>query len=568
MLGKAGLVAQRELVENLRTRTFWIGILVFPLILVASVVVPSLLDRSTPTRTYSVVDRSGWMLEAIEERSTLPDLEKVLLHALELRRSGSPELDTLPAELVTLTDQLEQAITLVTGRAGEQPTTAGGELPDVGKTADPETAAVQESRAAAERQVVAGFARVFGQVEVAGDSLGGLLPEESLAEVRATRESIRRWWSSLPAERAEAFGTTSRGRYEHLPHGLEGTLDEVTTELSRRVMEGELFAYFVIDDDPVNAPTLGRYVSENLTDDDLRRWFVGLAREVVRERRLAQHDLDPEVVRWVSEPVRFDLRQVGTEGDEEVATQDLVRQWAPPVFVYLLWVAIFSISQMLLSNTVEEKSNRIMEVLLSSVSPVQLMAGKIGGIAMTGLTMIGFWILFFFFAVKGLPSLIGLELDFDLGVILADPIYLGSFVVYFFLGYLFFATLFVGIGSLCSSLKEAQNLQTPVTLMLLVPIFSMIPVARDPNGPLARVLSYIPPFTPFVMMNRAAGPPSLFEYVVTTLLLLAAIACVLWATAKVFRIGVLMTGKPPRLREVFKWLRAPVGTVPERRKPT
>jgi len=322
-----------------------------------------------------------------------------------------------------------------------------------------------------------------------------------------------------------------------------------------------------IEEDPVAGNASGRYVSSNLTDDDLRRWFSGLASDAVRERRLAQHSLDPKVVRWIEEPLHFAVRRIGEGGsDEEVDTQDLVRQWAPPVFVYLLWVSIFGISQMLLTNTVEEKSNRIMEVLLSSVSPVQLMAGKIFGIAFTGLTMIGTWVLFFYFAVSFLPSLLGIELGFNLGVVAADPTYVISFVVYFLLGYFLFSTLFVGIGSLCSTLKEAQNLQTPVTLVLLVPIFAMIPVARDPNGPLAVALSYVPPFTPFVMMNRAAGPPSAFEYVSTTLLLIVSIAVVIWATAKIFRIGILMSGKPPRLGEVIKWLRAPVGTVPERRR--
>ena len=92
----------------------------------------------------------------------------------------------------------------------------------------------------------------------------------------------------------------------------------------------------------------------------------------------------------------------------------------------------------------------------------------------------------------------------------------------------------------------------------------MMPVARDPNGTLARVLSFVPPFTPFVMMNRAAGPPSAFEYAATTILLVASLAAVYWGAAKIFRIGILMTGKAPKPGEILKWLRVPVGLVPER----
>jgi ABC-2 type transport system permease protein len=99
----------------------------------------------------------------------------------------------------------------------------------------------------------------------------------------------------------------------------------------------------------------------------------------------------------------------------------------------------------------------------------------------------------------------------------------------------------------------------------MLPLLVMIPISRDPNGTFAKVMSYLPPFTPFVMMNRAAGPPTMFEYVATTLLLVAAIAFTLWASAKIFRIGILMTGKPPKAMEILRWVRAPVGIMPGRR---
>jgi len=155
---------------------------------------------------------------------------------------------------------------------------------------------------------------------------------------------------------------------------------------------------------------------------------------------------------------------------------------------------------------------------------------------------------------------------FDLSVIATDPFYMGSFVVYFFLGYLFLSAVLVGIGSVCNSLKEAQNMMMPVTLMTIVPLLLMMPIAEDPNSTLAKGLSYFPPFTPFVMMNRAAAPPTAFEYVATTLLMIVSIVFVHWAAAKVFRIGILMTGKPPKPAEILKWIRAPVGVVPERRE--
>jgi len=169
-------------------------------------------------------------------------------------------------------------------------------------------------------------------------------------------------------------------------------------------------------------------------------------------------------------------------------------------------------------------------------------------------------------ALRYMPVLMGSELPLDLSLLVRDPIFLSSFVAYFILGYMLFAAILVGFGSVCNSLKEAQNLMGPVTIIMIVPLLAMMPIGQDPNGTIAKVLSYIPPFTPFVMMNRAAGPPSPMEYVITTILLIASIAFTLWAAAKVFRVGILMTGKPPKLMEILRWIRAPVGHVQLRKE--
>jgi len=176
------------------------------------------------------------------------------------------------------------------------------------------------------------------------------------------------------------------------------------------------------------------------------------------------------------------------------------------------------------------------------------------------------WLTVLFVGTKYLPAVFGAPADLELSAIASDPLLIGSFLAYFVLGYLLFAAILVGLGSVCNTVSDAQNMMPAIMLVLFVPLLSMVPIGRDPNGTLARVLSYIPPFTPFVMMNRAAGPPATLEYVVTTLLLLVSIVVALWAGAKVFRIGILLTGKPPRLREILRWVRAPVGVVPVRKE--
>ena len=540
---KSWLVAEREVLENFRTKAFWIGIFMFPVILTLAFVVPAWLETTKSARLYTVVDQSGWLLDEVDQRAAMPDLEKVFRHVMEVKDEDPNAFEALPESLRQLGVQLQAGINFA---AGQRDDLTAEEL---------------------EEKIIEGFAAtISGLSGPRGEALKKMVPAQAMAELEALRDSVRDWWQALPAEEADAFGgAVTKDRYVRVEAPeLEG--DELLQELSRKVLAEELFAYFVIDDDPVHAEKAIKYVSANLTDEDLRSWFGDLASSVVRDRRLTEREIDPQVAQWVQEPLKFDLKKAGSDGDEAVDAQARVRQWAPAVFVYLLWMAVFSISQMLLTNTIEEKSNRIMEVLLSSISPLQLMVGKIVGIALTGLTMVVAWVLFFVGLVKGLPLIMNLDMGFDLSGIAADPFFLVSFVAYFVAGYLFYAAILVAIGSVCNSLKEAQNLMGPVTVLMMVPLMTMVPIAQDPNGSLAQILSFIPLFTPFVMMNRAAGPPALWEYVATTALLLLSVAMVMWAAAKIFRIGILMTGKPPKPSEILRWIRVPVGVVPERKE--
>ncbi len=523
-MSKTYLVALREYMENIRTKAFWIGILAFPVILILSFTVPMLLEKKKDVRTYAVLDESGWLLEAVEERAASPDLEKVFFAVVEKHEKRGKEFEALPETL-----------------RGLAPVLAGLEDDQIRMTASFFAAASRPE----------GFSKLDGAD----------IPEAVREGIEKFHQSVREWWKALPPEEAQKYGSgLSKSRYARVDVDL--SVPDPREKLNNLINEDKLFAFFVIGRDPVEGNEGCKYVSNNLTDDDLKNWFSRLATEEVRLRRIHEAGLDEEVARKIQEYLYFESKQISEEGvEEEVEGTDKVRQWAPAVFTYLLWISVFMISQMLLTNTIEEKSNRIMEVLLSSVSPLELMSGKIVGIASTGLTMVISWVVFFIAGIKLMPFFFDQMPDFDLAQIVRDPVYIASFLIYFVLGYLLLASIFVGIGSVCNSLKEAQNLMSPVTIIMIVPLFAMVPVVRDPNGTIAKVLSYIPPFTPFVMMNRAAGPPTTAEYVATTALLAVSIIFVLWAAAKVFRIGILMTGKPPKFLEIMRWIRTPVGQV-------
>jgi ABC-2 type transport system permease protein len=314
----------------------------------------------------------------------------------------------------------------------------------------------------------------------------------------------------------------------------------------------------VLGEEPTKSLTGFDYVSNNLTDGSLRQAYENTLTRIVQQQRIEDAGISPAVARHIQERVSFGKKQVDATGSTaEVKRENEADKWAPIGFVYFLWIAIFSIANLLLTNTIEEKSNRIIEVLLSSVSPHQLMQGKIWGIAGTGLTIVGTWVGFGLLAAWIAPAFLGESggLVQMLLVALGNSGYLVAFVLYFLGGFLLYAAVLVAIGSVCNTLKEAQNLMQPVVMVLMVPLIAMVFITQEPNGLVARVLSFVPLFTPFTMMNRAGGPPELWEYVVTTLLLLLTIWFVMRAAGKVFRVGVLMTGNPPKLKEILGWLR-------------
>ena len=300
-----------------------------------------------------------------------------------------------------------------------------------------------------------------------------------------------------------------------------------------------------------------QYWARNLTDVRLPDAVQAGINAEIREKEYQQRGVDTQTVRDVQR-TRMTLNPLdptAAAGEEAVSLADTFRQFAPIAFVYLMFVSLTQNVQYLLSNTVEEKSNRIIEVLLASVTSNELMMGKLLGIGLAGLTTIGTWLLSFFVFIVMYDSaqtdLIGEVLEVILGSDLIP-----WFVFYYFSGYALYSGLFLAVGSLCNTLKEAQAMMTPMIVIQIVPLAMMAFVVMDPNNGLVRALSWFPLFTPYLMMNRAAANPPVVDVVGTTALLLVSIVLMLWLSGKIFRLGVLRTGQPPRVRELWRLLTA------------
>lgn len=239
-----------------------------------------------------------------------------------------------------------------------------------------------------------------------------------------------------------------------------------------------------------------------------------------------------------------EAQSVTKDGDK--AWGELQQMLVPVAFMILLWISTFTGGQYLLTSTIEEKSSRVMEVLLSAVSPMQLMTGKILGQMGAGLLIL---LLYSGTGVAGL-------LTFGLGY-LVSPLNLVFLLIFFFIAFFSIAALMAAVGSAVTDVHEAQTLLTPVMLVVITPMFLMMPIIWNPNSVLATTMSFLPPINPFVMVLRicSSDPPPLWQILASAGVGIVGVFVLLKATSKIFRVGVLMYGKPPNLVTLLRWIR-------------
>ncbi len=278
-------------------------------------------------------------------------------------------------------------------------------------------------------------------------------------------------------------------------------------------------------------------------------WTVErLLRDAVIDCRYRARGIDRAVLAEVQNvPIR--RVELGEEqGREKVQSegQRVARMMVPFGFMYLIFIGIVGMGQHMISSIIEEKNSRIIEMLLSAVSPFELMAGKILGLAGVGLTVMILWGV----AAYGAATWRGINVDIG-------PDLVAYGLVYYVLGFVLFSAILAGVGSVCNTIKETQSLMMPIMLIFVIPLIAWPQLARDPNGDLARVLSYVPPTTPMLMVLRLASSPDIWwgEIALSILVLVVGVLATIWAAAKVFRTGILLYGKRPGPREILRWLR-------------
>ncbi len=517
----AWLVAWREYAENAKTKGFWLGLFLMPAILFMSAQVPMWLEqKATPTRYLVLVDQSAELAPLIQKHFENSYQQKVLEALKEYARKYA---NPAPASTAALTNNPaafgeKTSLDTFLGCGGQQAFVAA-----LRPRLRPGVPDFEPPRRVYECVEPPALLNTNATIPAIAEELKPYVRGEQQLEVRGQR---------VPVSAAL------------LIPGDFGSLIVRPRSLGRSAI------------DPTNSgpPPQIEYWSANASEFSLREEIERVVNGEIRRREYLARGLDTAAVREVEQTYLpfTTLNPKKEKGQEKVGTIDTIKQWAPSGFVYLLWLSIFVILQMLLNNTIEEKSNRIIEVLLSSVTPGELMMGKLAGIAAIGLTMVGVWMAALF-GVLSWKSGGASHLAGQILVVLKGSNLVPLFSLYFLLGYIMYAAFILSLGSVCNTIKEAQSYMGVLTMVMMVPLLTMTFIPRDPNGPVARVLSWIPLYTPFTMMNRATADPPLVDLIGTFILLVLTAAGALWMSGKIFRIGILRTGQPPKVVEMLRW---------------
>lgn len=323
--------------------------------------------------------------------------------------------------------------------------------------------------------------------------------------------------------------------------------------LDQRVLDEEIAAWIWIDPEML-AENRVEYHAQSVSNFITQQALTGALSVAVQQVRLVESGYDPEIVAELSSSIDLETVRISAEGSRaEGGLGGFALAFA--VFM-MLYITTLIYGQQVMLGVLEEKSSRVVEVILSTVDPLDLMAGKIVGIGLAGLTQLGIW--FSFAAVLTAPVVVAAMAFLPAGTELPTlpPILVLHFFLLFILGYFFYATFYAMIGSAFNNPQEAQQMASLAVIFVVLPWIFFLPILNDPDSTLAVVTSLIPIFTPFLMVLRIAVkmPPTwqiLLGYFLTT----ALCAGMIWLCARIYRIGILMYGKKPSLRELWRWIR-------------
>ncbi len=323
--------------------------------------------------------------------------------------------------------------------------------------------------------------------------------------------------------------------------GKHVNLEEALHQGDEKVVTDEIEGYCIIG--ATLSDSLVEYRSKNVGDFRISNRIEENVRQILTEKRIAALGLDPVLLKDLKVPLNVRPVKLSKSGEAEGGGFEQVF-FTAYIFLMMLFFLINTSGQLLVRSMLEEKGNRIVEVLVSSCSPTELMAGKVLGLSGLGFTQIGFW------------ALIGLAATLQFGVTLVPVSHALLLVIYFVLGYLFYAAIFIALGSPVTTEQEAQQINSYLVLVLILPLVIAFPAMQNPNAGWIRILTYFPLLTPTMMALRIPiQTPSVWEILSTIILMSVCIVGGMRVAGKIFRVAILSTGKRPGFAEMLRWVK-------------
>ena len=315
------------------------------------------------------------------------------------------------------------------------------------------------------------------------------------------------------------------------------------TSADKNILEKKIEGYLFINI-PAPDSLIVEYRSGSLGNfRDLKR-FEEVLNKIRIRKELLNSGINPEIISSLQKNIQ--IKQIRIEESGKEGKQDfLIVFFSSFIFIVLLMMMVIYSGQMLVRSLIEEKSNKLIEVLISSCTPDELLTGKILGLSSLGLTQISIW------------ALIGLGL---VGSAVVPPEMFENILLmllYFVLGFIFYTTLFVGIGSIVTTEQEAQQITTYLSLTLMLPIVIAMPAIQNPDVLILKIFSYIPLTIPSVMLLRVnIAPVPVIDLLITVSIMLISIYIMIKLSATIFRIGILSYGGRPTIKEIISWIKS------------
>lgn len=353
---------------------------------------------------------------------------------------------------------------------------------------------------------------------------------------------------------------------------LSDKSEEVLTKLTE---DSEIDGYILIQEDILDSGNVPIYTQggggigfTSLLDKNLS--------SIVRKERLKRSGTSDDIINLVDSGINLKTKKVTEEGIKDDKTEVLA--YVGYALGFVIYMLMFLYGNQIFRSVLEEKSNRIIEIIVSSAKPFDILLGKVLGIGLVGLTQVFAWIAIVVLLLTFAGQIAGAFIDIDPSALQAGMTaqdaqtkqvemmmsgipevspWLGiGFIFYFLAGYFIYSCLFAAVASAVDNEQDAQQLMVPITIPIIIPIALIPMIMANPDSTAAVVVSLIPFFSPILMIVRIASTQvPIWQILASIVILISTFIGIIWLTAKIYRIGILMTGKKPTIKDFYKWIK-------------